>query len=186
MSHTSPIYKSDSAELLTEYEISCINGTTLHSAVAMYLGKYGNPGEVEKAGYAGGSFQTARRGAYGRPYSVRENYNSLFRASSFPRQPTTNSCPKRSNHAGRFSHALMRNYRCRDYREGRARLLFCGRARWLTLGGDEEIFKNLANAFPISAPAGIGLPSSLWETIFLHWHSQSDEMSDNKNQSTIR
>lgn len=54
----------------------------------MYLGKYGDPGEVEKAGYAGGSFQTARRGAYGRPYSVRENYNSLFRASPFPRQPT--------------------------------------------------------------------------------------------------
>ena len=26
-----------------------------------------------------------------------------------------------------FSHALLRNYRCQDYREGRLRLLFCGR-----------------------------------------------------------
>ena len=126
--YVSPIYKSDSTELLTEYEILRINGTTL--GVTMYLGKYGDPkgiGTGERLG-AGGSFRTVRRGAYGRPF---EKITILFFAhlSLFRRATIVDPGPKRSNHAGGFSHALMRNYRCRDYREGRARLLFCGRAR---------------------------------------------------------
>lgn len=140
----------------------------------MYLDKYEDPGKRRRQGMLVGRFELLAAGRMDdRIESVRENYNSLFRASPFSRQPTTDSCPKRSNHAGRFSHALMRNYRCRDYREGRARLLFCGRARSDWRPRATKIFRNLVNAFPISAPVGIGLPSSL-ETILLHWHSQSD------------
>lgn len=87
----------------------------------MYLGKY-----EERRGVKGrervvpvGRFKLARRGAYRRPYSVRENYNSLFRAHPLRQD---DSRLERSNHAGGFSHALMRNYRCRDYGEGRARV----------------------------------------------------------------
>lgn len=89
-----------------------------------YLGR----SEGKRKGDGWVVFKLLAAGRKGDPYSVRENYEILFFAHSLLRL----LCPKRSSHAVGFSHALTRNYRCRDYREGRARLLFCGRAlnRW--------------------------------------------------------
>lgn len=61
------------------------------------------------------------RAAAGRPCScVFEKITILFFSRIALLAAT--SGPERSNHAGGFSHALMRNYRRRDYREGRERV----------------------------------------------------------------
>lgn len=95
------------------------------------------PGEVgRQAGRwrkkgAGGSFRAGRRGAHRATVysSAFEKITILFFAHR-PGRPARLVALERSNHAGGFSHALMRNYRCsRLPGRTRARLLFCGRPR---------------------------------------------------------
>lgn len=67
--------------------------------------------------------------------------------------------PRALNTAARFSHALLRNYRCQDYREGRPRLLFCGRICWTHPRGPR--FRLASCVYDSVASERLTLPSQL-------------------------